>query len=95
MGKSKTQHQSHPVTETEPLNSEQKAIVEWLKKVRFQKQLFGGVSEADVWKKIDELNKLYDAALRAERIRYETLLAQNTAGIALPKERVGDEQKEV
>ena len=54
------------------LNSEQQNIVEWLKKVRFQKQLFGGVSEQDVWKKIDELNKLYEAALAAERIRYET-----------------------
>ena len=81
MGKKKTNNPSLPSTEKAPLNSEQKTIVEWLKKVRFRKQLFGGVSEQDVWKKIDELNKLYDAALAAERIRYETLL----------KERSGDE----
>ena len=91
MGKEKAQNQSLPSTEKAPINSEQQKIVEWLKKVRFQKQLFGGVSEADVWKKIDELNKLYDAALTAERIRYETLLAESKAGNTLPEERVGDE----
>ena len=91
MGKQKTNNPSLPSTEKEPLNSEQKTIVEWLKKVRFRKQLFGGVSEQDVWKKIDELNKLYDAALTAERIRYETLIAENTAGTSLLEERTGDE----
>lgn len=77
--------------EKRPINSEQQNIVEWLKKVRFRKQLFGGVSEQDVWKKIDELNKLYDAALTAERIRCETLIAEKTAGDSPPKERTGDE----
>ena len=91
MGKQKTNNSSLPSTEKEPLNSEQKTIVEWLKKVRFRKQLFGGVSEQDVWKKIDELNKLYDAALTAERIRYETLIAENKAGNPLLEERTGDE----
>jgi len=91
MGKKKTNNPSLPSTEKEPLNSEQKTIVEWLKKVRFRKQLFGGVSEQDVWKKIDELNKLYDAALAAERIRYETLIAENKAGTSLLEERAGDE----
>lgn len=91
MGKKKVNNPSLPSTEKEPLNSEQKNIVEWLKKVRFQKQLFGGISEQDVWKKIDELNKLYDAALTAERIRYETLIAENKAGTSLLEERRGDE----
>ena len=91
MGKQKTNNPSLPSTEKEPLNSEQKTIVEWLKKVRFRKQLFGGVSEQDVWKKIDELNKLYDAALTAERIRYEALLAEYKAGNSQLEERTGDE----
>ena len=91
MGKVKTQTRSLPSTEKAPVNSEQQNIVEWLKKVRFQKQLFGGISEADVWKKIDELNKLYDAALTAERIRYEALLAESKVGKLLPEERMGDE----
>lgn len=91
MGKENVNSPSLPSTEKTPINSEQQNIVEWLKKVRFQKQLFGGVSEQDVWKKIDELNKLYDAALAAERIRYETLIAENKAGDSLLKERMGDE----
>ena len=91
MGKKKLNNPSLPSTEKEPLNSEQKTIVEWLKKVRFRKQLFGGVNEQDVWKKIDELNKLYDAALTAERIRYEALIAEYKTGDSPKVERTGDE----
>lgn len=63
-------------TAVEPLNHEQARIQKWLKQVRFQKTFFGGVREADVWKKIAELNTLYEAALSAERARYDALLAQ-------------------
>lgn len=62
----------------EPLNHEQKRIRKWLKQVRFKKALFGGVNEADVWKKIAELNTLYEAALSAERARFDALLAEYT-----------------
>lgn len=40
-------------------------IAEWLKTVKFKRTTFGGVSEADVWKKISELNSLYEKALIA------------------------------
>ena len=59
-----------------PLNHEQERIQKWLKQVRFKKTLFGGVSEADLWKKIAELNSLYEAAISAERARYDALLAE-------------------
>lgn len=62
----------------EPLNHEQERIQKWLKQVRFKKTTFGGVNEADVWKKIAELNTLYEAALSAERARYDALLAERT-----------------
>ena len=62
-------------TASEPLNHEQERIQKWLKQVRFKKTLFG-VDEADLWKKIGELNILYEAALSAERARYDALLAQ-------------------
>lgn len=62
----------------EPLNHEQARIQEWLKKTRFRKAVLGGVDEADVWKKIGELNTLYEAALSAERARYDALLAERT-----------------
>lgn len=60
----------------EPLNHEQERIHKWLKQVRFKRVFFGGVDEADLWKKIAELNSLYEAALSAERARYDALLAQ-------------------
>ncbi len=37
--------------EKKTLSCEQEEIVQWLEKARFKKQLFGGVSEASVWKK--------------------------------------------
>lgn len=56
------------------LNHEQERIQKWLKDVRFKTVLVGGVEESDVWKKINELNALYEAALVAERARYDALL---------------------
>lgn len=58
------------------LNHEQEGIQRWLKQVRFKKTLLGGVDEADVWKKIAELNEMYEAALSAERARYDALLTE-------------------
>ncbi len=63
---------------SEALNREQLQIINWLKEVRFRKQLFGGVNEQDVWKKIEKLNEMYEAALKAERIRYDVLLEQQS-----------------
>ncbi len=68
----------------EALNHEQARIHQWLKQVRFRKSTFGGVEEADVWKKIAELNGLYEAALSAERARYDALLAERTGAAAPP-----------
>ena len=68
-----TMAEQRPV-ETEPINAEQLKIIQWLKIVRFKKRILGGVSEADVWKKIGELNTMYEAALSAERIRYDTMI---------------------
>lgn len=59
-----------------PLNHEQEYIQTWLKRVRFKKAVIGGVSEADVWKKIAELHTLYEVTLSAERARYDALLAE-------------------
>ncbi len=40
-------------------------IRQWLQSVKFKRTRFGGVDEADVWKKLDELNSLYEKALIA------------------------------
>lgn len=65
-----------PADLSEPqLSLEKQRIRDWYRETKFRKTLFGGVDEADVWKKLDELNRYYEASLAAERIRYETLLA--------------------
>ena len=65
----------------EAMSREQRRIAEYLKQVKFRKQLFGGVSERDVWKKIGELSEMFNAALVAERARYDALLEQQRAGL--------------
>lgn len=69
----------------------QEALASWLRQVRFKKCLFGGVRESDVWKKIGELNSLYEAALSAERARYDALLEAQRREPPSWKEKVGDE----
>lgn len=46
----------------DPLQNE---IIGFLQRVRFKRKFFGGVDEADVWKKIGELNSLYERAALA------------------------------
>lgn len=65
--------------EIQPINREQQRMIAWLRKVRFKKKLFGGVSERDVWKKLEELNSMYNLALIAERARYDALLQTQRA----------------
>ena len=56
------------------ISPEQEAIIQWYKTVKFRKKLLGGVDEAAMWKKLEELYALYEAAIRAERTRYNVLL---------------------
>ncbi len=61
------------------LSTEQENIQNFLGSVKFKKTLVGGVSETDVWKKISELNSLYETALAAERTRFNAILEERTA----------------
>lgn len=60
-------------------NSEYQAVAQWLTSVKFRKKSIGGYDPEDVWKKLDELNTLYENALLAERARYNLLLRQAMA----------------
>ena len=60
-----------PQTETAPgIRAEEAAVLEWIKTVKFKKVMFGGVDEKDVWKKIDELNGLYEKLIIAVRAEH-------------------------
>lgn len=71
----KPETQRLPGAEDACISREQEEIVQWLRKVKFRKNVFGGVNEVLMWKKLEELYALYAAAIRAERTRYDTLLA--------------------
>lgn len=66
------------------ISPEQEAIIQWFRTVKFRKNLLGGVDEAAMWKKLEELYALYEAAIRAERTRYNALL--ENAGAAVKPE---------
>ena len=55
-------------------NSEFRKIAQWLLNVKFRKKTFGGLDPLDVWKKIEELNAMYEKALMAERLRCVMLM---------------------
>lgn len=58
---------------TQTMGEAQRRIGDYLRKVRFKRALFG-VSERDVWRKLEAVNDLFQQALVAERARYEALL---------------------
>lgn len=62
-------------TNEKEIGPELDKIAEWIKDVKFKKQLIGGLNQLDVWNKLEELNTMYEEALRAERVRYDTLIS--------------------
>ncbi len=70
------------------ISPEQEAIIRWFRTVKFRKNLLGGVDEAAMWKKLEELYALYEAAIRAERTRYNVLLEQQTGSLPLDTAKV-------
>ena len=54
--------------------NELEKIEQYLENLKFKKQTLGGVSEADVLAKIQQLSDLYAEAFRNQEIRYEAIL---------------------
>ena len=63
--------------QTVALIHEHEKLKEWFRTVRFRKVLFGGVDEIHLWKKLEELNQIYETSLSAERARYDALIADH------------------
>ncbi len=64
------------MSEKRSVPEQEAKIASWLRTVKFRRQVFGGVSEKDVWAKISQLNEMYNQAILAERARYDALLAE-------------------
>lgn len=46
-------------------------IADHLKELKFKKKLFGGVDQLDVWNKLYQIDKEYQAAIKIQREYYE------------------------
>ena len=67
--------------ERSALSFQLEKIARYLEQLRLKKKLFG-VDEADVWKKIEKLNEMYEDAVLAERERYNILLEERTRALS-------------
>ena len=76
-GSRNAQPERLPETNTKALNHEQEKLRQGFQEVKFRKVLFGGVDEIQLWKKLEELNQIYETSLSAERARYDALLADH------------------
>lgn len=76
-GSRNAQPERLPETNTKALNHEQEKLRQWFQEVKFRKVLFGGVDEIQLWKKLEELNQIYETSLSAERACYDALLADH------------------
>ena len=76
-GSRNAQPERLPETKTKALNHEQEKLRQWFQEVKFRKVLFGGVDEIQLWKKLEELNQIYETSLSAERARYDALIADH------------------
>ena len=77
---------------TRDMGEAQRRIGDYLRKLRFKRALFG-VSERDVWRRLAEVNELFQQALIAECARYEALLeAQGTSRNGLKNADGGGEE---
>lgn len=65
-------------------------IAEILKKTKFRRKLFGGVDEADVWKKLQRLQAEYEELLAAQQHRAEGQIADRDTVILAQEKRMAD-----
>ena len=63
-------------------------IAELFKTLRFRKQIVGGVSEIDVWKKLNKIQEEYRSAYEIQQERYEARLQERDEEIASLKKRL-------
>ena len=63
-------------------------IAELFKTLRFRKQLIGGVSEMDVWKKLSKVQEEYRSAYEIQQERYEASLQEKNEEIASLREQI-------
>ena len=66
-------------------------IADALAAMKFRKKLVGGVDEADVWRKLEDLQRIYQQVYDEQAAYYQALLDARDAALArLMKRKGGD-----
>lgn len=68
-------------------------VADFIKSLRFRKTLLGGVSEENVWKKLEELNNEYKSVFDAQEVRYQALLQERDKEIERLKEKLSPKRE--
>ena len=65
-------------------------VEEFLKNLKFRKQVFGGISEVDVMVKIEKLSSLYQEAFKDQEIFFKALIDDKEKEIKSLREKLND-----
>lgn len=65
-------------------------IAKIMKDMRFRKKLFGGVSEADVWRQLEKLHAEYQSAFDAQKEQSWILIKEREAMIRKLKKQLAE-----
>ena len=101
-GSRNAQPERLPETNTKALNHEQEKLRQWFQEVKFRKVLFGGVDEIQLWKKLEELNQIYETSLSVHQRscnavirKYKKLAESRNTGQDAGKEKADSSGEEV
>ncbi len=67
---------------------EMDALTEMFAGMKFRRQIFGGVSEADVWKKMDQVQNEYRRLYEKQAAGYEARIEERDAQIRKLQEQL-------
>lgn len=65
-------------------------IEEFLANLKFRKQVFGGISEADVMVKIEKLSSLYQEAFKVQEIFFKALIDDKEKELKSLRDKLND-----
>lgn len=65
-------------------------VEEFLKNLKFRKQVFGGISEVDVMVKIEKLSSLYQETFKDQEIFFKALIDDKEKEIKSLREKLND-----
>lgn len=66
-----------------------KNIADAISAMKFRKKVFGGVDESDVWRQLENLQRLYQLVYDEQAAYYQALIDERDQALAQAEEREG------